>query len=38
MPYTLGSYSFIPVGATCEHVEALADPVTDENDKVKKLI
>ena len=34
-PYTLGSYSFIPIGATAEDVDTMGEPVTGTNsDKV----
>ena len=36
MPYTLGSYSFIPVGARADDIDSLAEPVLDPtSDKVR---
>lgn len=35
-PYTLGSYSFIPVGAHAEDVQALAEPVLDARNRVSQ--
>lgn len=32
-PYTLGSYSFIPVGAHAEDIESLGEPVMDHTDR-----
>ena len=34
-PYTRGSYSFIPVGATTEHIEHLQEPLTNLDGKVR---
>jgi hypothetical protein len=33
-PFTLGSYTFIPVGGQAEDIEALAEPINDQQDRV----
>jgi spermine oxidase len=37
-PYTLGSYSFIPVGASAEDIDTLAEPVTNGEDDKPMLL
>lgn len=32
-PYTLGSYSFIPVGASAEDIESLGEPISNSEEK-----
>ncbi len=37
-PYTCGSYSYIPIGASAEDVETMSEPVADSADKVKYIV
>ena len=34
-PNTMGSYTFIPIGGTIEDILALAEPINNQQDRVR---